>query len=228
MIIAAIMIHDEEFNSLSNVMIDYMQIKFIVLVKLSNSDEKIDFYQKDHCKIKTSWWQDNKAYLLLFQCQSCLIKIIINKVALYNFIEESKSWTICSWMFLTYLISWISLMSEVSLTSWMSLTSEVSLTSWISLTSEMFLTSWMSLTSFACQKSLKSLYHLTHRQSSHSCSTAFSFETAKSLCFLIWKWIHSLRIFREKNEWDSSRCLWLRKDDVVHVITCSNILHFFY
>jgi len=152
---------------------------------------------------------------------------------LYNFIEESKSWTICSWMFLTYLISWISLMSEVfltsemSLTSWMSLTSEVSLTSWISLTSEMFLTSWMSLTSFACQKSLKSLYHLTHRQSLHSCSTAFSFETAKSLCFLIWKWIHSSRIFREKNEWDSSRYLWLRKDDVVHVITCSNILHFF-
>jgi len=54
MIIAVIIICNEKFNSLSNMMIDYAQIKFIVLVKLNNSDEKIDFYQKDHCKIKTS------------------------------------------------------------------------------------------------------------------------------------------------------------------------------
>lgn len=105
MIIAVIIICNEKFNSLSNMMIDYTQMKFIVLVKLNNSDEKIDFYQKDHCKIKTSWWQDDKAYLLLSQCQSCFIKTVISKVAQCDFTEESKSWTICSWMFLTYLIS---------------------------------------------------------------------------------------------------------------------------
>jgi len=54
-IIAAIMIQNIGFNSISNVMIDCAQVKFIVLVKLNDCDGKIDLYQKNHCGIKASW-----------------------------------------------------------------------------------------------------------------------------------------------------------------------------
>lgn len=118
------MIQNIGFNSISNVMIDCAQVKFIVLVKLNDCDGKIDLYQKNHCGIKASWWQDGRAYLSLSQCQSCFIKTVTSKVAQRGFTDESKPWTICSWVplvFLVPLVPWVPLISWVPLVSWMPL-----------------------------------------------------------------------------------------------------------